>query len=679
MRRVGGQFLFVFIAILIFCYMFYAQQNEGKSIPYSELLTNAKEGNIKEIVWSYPEARGVYKTKDDKGKEVEANFKVYLPNPEDLNLFKILEEKNVKITAEASKSNIWVIILNLLPIIFIIIIAVMMYQQMNSPNGGGGGFGGGPFSFGRSRHKLSDSRKKVTFADVAGVEEAKEELREIVDFLKHSSKYKRIGARIPKGVLLLGAPGTGKTLLGRAVAGEAGVPFFFISGSDFVEMFVGVGASRVRDLFEQAKRSAPSIVFIDEIDAVGRQRGAGYGGGHDEREQTLNQLLVEMDGFEVNNGVIILAATNRADVLDPALLRPGRFDRHIVVDRPDLNGRKAILKVHAKNKMIDKSVDLDVLAKRTPGFSGADLENLINEAALLTARKNKKTIKMPQCEEAIERVIMGPERKSRVISEKEKKTIAYHETGHAITGFVTPGADPVRKITILPRGMALGVTWSMPEDDKHLQTTQELFAQIVVLLGGRVAEEIVFGDVTTGASNDLERATDLARKMVMKYGMSNKVGLITYGKDDDNVFLGRDIMKRHYCSEKTSETIDAEVKRIVDEAYLKTKETLSKYMERMDFIVSRLLECEVMEGEELKEIMEAENLDELREKYKLEDEQKAKAKEAEKEAEKAEEAEEDEEDEIDEDDKDTNDPFSFLTNKSHIVDLNKHKKDQDEW
>ncbi len=681
MRRVGGQFLFVFIAILIFCYMFYAQQNEGKSIPYSELLTNAKEGNIKEIVWSYPEARGVYKTKDDKGKEVEANFKVYLPNPEDLNLFKILEEKNVKITAEASKSNIWVIILNLLPIIFIIIIAVMMYQQMNSPNGsGGGGFGGGPFSFGRSRHKLSDSRKKVTFADVAGVEEAKEELREIVDFLKHSAKYKRIGARIPKGVLLLGAPGTGKTLLGRAVAGEAGVPFFFISGSDFVEMFVGVGASRVRDLFDQAKRSAPSIVFIDEIDAVGRQRGAGYGGGHDEREQTLNQLLVEMDGFEVNNGVIILAATNRADVLDPALLRPGRFDRHIVVDRPDLNGRKAILKVHAKNKMIDKSVDLDVLAKRTPGFSGADLENLINEAALLTARKNKKTIKMPQCEEAIERVIMGPERKSRVISEKEKKTIAYHETGHAITGFVTPGADPVRKITILPRGMALGVTWSMPEDDKHLQTTEELFAQIVVLLGGRVAEEIVFGDVTTGASNDLERSTELARKMVMKYGMSDKVGLVTYGKSDENVFLGRDIMNKTSCSEKTSETIDAEVKRIVDEAYVTTKETLSKYMEKMDFIVSRLLECEVMEGEELKEIMEAENLDELREKYKLEDEQKAKAKEAEREAEKSEEDEEDDDEEENNSDM-HDDPFSFLVNKkqSPFVDLNKHKKDQDDW
>ena len=685
MRRIGGQFLFISIAIFLLIYVFYAQQNEGKTLAYSELLTNAKEGNIKEIVWSYPEARGVYKTKDSNGKEIESNFKAYLPNPEDLNLFKILEDKNVKITAEASKSNIWVIILNLLPIVFIIIIAVMMYQQMNSPNGGGGGGGFGAFSFGRSRHKLSDSRKKVTFADVAGVEEAKEELREIVDFLKHSAKYKRIGARIPKGVLLLGSPGTGKTLLGRAVAGEAGVPFFFISGSDFVEMFVGVGASRVRDLFDQAKKSAPSIVFIDEIDAVGRQRGAGYGGGHDEREQTLNQLLVEMDGFEVNNGVIILAATNRADVLDPALLRPGRFDRHIVVDRPDVNGRKAILKVHAKNKMIDKSVDLDVLAKRTPGFSGADLENLINEAALLTARKNKKTIKMPQCEEAIERVIMGPERKSRVLSEKEKKTIAYHETGHAIAGYVTPGADPVRKITILPRGMALGVTWSMPEDDKHLQTTEELFAQIVVLLGGRVAEEIVFGDVTTGASNDLERATDLARKMVMKYGMSEKVGLITYGKDDENVFLGRDIMKRHYCSEKTSETIDAEVKRSVDEAYARTKETLLSYTERMDFVVNRLLECEVMEGDELKEIMEAKDLDELREKYKVESENKKKVEE---ESEKEDDS-EDEDEEQDESDNDSNvypdnNPFDFLARKVHLVDRNKNteedeKKEKDWW
>ncbi len=660
--------------------MFYAHQNEGQTIPYSELVTNAKDGKLKEIIWSYPEARGVYTSTDSTGKSADKNFKVYLPNPEDIELFKIMEEKGVKITAEPSKSNIWVIILNLLPIVFIILIAVMMYQQMNSPNGGGGGFGGGPFSFGRSRHKLSDSRKKVTFADVAGVEEAKEELREIVDFLKHSSKYKRIGARIPKGVLLLGSPGTGKTLLGRAVAGEAGVPFFFISGSDFVEMFVGVGASRVRDLFEQAKKSAPSIVFIDEIDAVGRQRGAGYGGGHDEREQTLNQLLVEMDGFEVNNGVIILAATNRADVLDPALLRPGRFDRHIVVDRPDVNGRKAILKVHVKNKMIDKSVDLDILAKRTPGFSGADLENLINEAALLTARKNKKTIKMPQCEEAIERVIMGPERKSRVLSEKEKKTIAYHETGHAIAGFVTPGADPVRKITILPRGMALGVTWSMPEDDKHLQSTKELFAQIVVLLGGRVAEEIVFGDVTTGASNDLERSTELARKMVMKYGMSDKIGLVTYGKDNENVFLGRDIMNKRTCSEKTSEAIDAEVKRIIDEAYAQTKETLLSYTERMDFVVERLLDCEVMEGEELKEIMEAKNLDDLRAKYKAEDDEK---KEAKKEEDNAEESSDDEL----EDDEDVNeypeDPFSFLTKRVNLVDRNKNKdensKKEDEW
>lgn len=654
--------------------MFYAHQNDGMTIPYSELVTNAKDGKLKEIIWSYPEARGVYTSTDSTGKSVDKNFKVYLPNPEDIELFKIMEEKGVKITAEPSKSNIWVIILNLLPIAFIILIAVMMYKQMNSPNGGGGGFGGGPFSFGRSRHKLSDSKKKVTFADVAGVEEAKEELREIVDFLKHSSKYKRIGARIPKGVLLLGSPGTGKTLLGRAVAGEAGVPFFFISGSDFVEMFVGVGASRVRDLFEQAKKSAPSIVFIDEIDAVGRQRGAGYGGGHDEREQTLNQLLVEMDGFEVNNGVIILAATNRADVLDPALLRPGRFDRHIVVDRPDVNGRKAILKVHVKNKMIDKSVDLDILAKRTPGFSGADLENLINEAALLTARKNKKTIKMPQCEEAIERVIMGPERKSRVLSDKEKKIIAYHETGHAIAGFVTPGADPVRKITILPRGMALGVTWSMPEDDKHLQTTKELFAQIVVLLGGRVAEEIVFGDVTTGASNDLERSTELARKMVMKYGMSDKIGLVTYGKDNENVFLGRDIMNKRTCSEKTSEAIDAEVKRIIDEAYAQTKETLLSYTERMDFVVERLLDCEVMEGEELKEIMEAKNLDDLRAKYKAEDDNK---KEAKKEEDNSEELSDDELEDAEDVNEYPEDPFSFLVKKVRLVDREKKKDEYD--
>ncbi len=674
MRRIGGQFLFVFFLVTILFYMFYAHQNDGMTIPYSELVTNAKDGKLKEIIWSYPEARGVYTSTDSTGKSVDKNFKVYLPNPEDIELFKIMEEKGVKITAEPSKSNIWVIILNLLPIAFIILIAVMMYKQMNSPNGGGGGFGGGPFSFGRSRHKLSDSKKKVTFADVAGVEEAKEELREIVDFLKHSSKYKRIGARIPKGVLLLGSPGTGKTLLGRAVAGEAGVPFFFISGSDFVEMFVGVGASRVRDLFEQAKKSAPSIVFIDEIDAVGRQRGAGYGGGHDEREQTLNQLLVEMDGFEVNNGVIILAATNRADVLDPALLRPGRFDRHIVVDRPDVNGRKAILKVHVKNKMIDKSVDLDILAKRTPGFSGADLENLINEAALLTARKNKKTIKMPQCEEAIERVIMGPERKSRVLSDKEKKIIAYHETGHAIAGFVTPGADPVRKITILPRGMALGVTWSMPEDDKHLQTTKELFAQIVVLLGGRVAEEIVFGDVTTGASNDLERSTELARKMVMKYGMSDKIGLVTYGKDNENVFLGRDIMNKRTCSEKTSEAIDAEVKRIIDEAYAQTKETLLSYTERMDFVVERLLDCEVMEGEELKEIMEAKNLDDLRAKYKAEDDNK---KEAKKEEDNSEELSDDELEDAEDVNEYPEDPFSFLVKKVRLVDREKKKDEYD--
>lgn len=597
-NRNYGHILLFIILISIFYFLHLAYQtNESQMIPYSVLVSEAKKGNVKEIVWSYPESRGVYTKTEENGEKKEVNFKVYLPNPEDINLFQIFEEKNVKITAEASKTSFWVILLNLLPILFIILIGFMLFKQVNS--------NAGSMSFGRSRHKIiSEDRTKVTFDDVAGVDEAKEELQEIVDFLKNPDKYRKMGARIPKGVLLLGAPGTGKTLLGRAVAGEAGVPFFFMSGSDFVEMFVGVGASRVRDLFDQAKKSAPSIIFIDEIDAVGRQRGAGYGGGHDEREQTLNQLLVEMDGFEPNSGVIMLAATNRHDVLDPALLRPGRFDRHIVVDRPDVKGRKAILKVHAKNKRIDPSVDLDIIAKRTPGFSGADLENLINEAALLAARQNKKNICMPQCEEAIERVIMGPERKSRILSDKEKKIIAYHETGHALAGLKTPGADPVRKITILPRGMALGVTWSMPDDDKYLQNKDELFAKMIVMLGGRAAEEIVFNEITTGASNDLEKTTDLARRMVTKYGMSDKLGLVTYGKRNENVFLGRDIVDRHDYSDKIAEDIDYEIKTLIDEAYEKTKLVLSENRDKMDLVVQYLLEEEVMEGDDLKELVE---------------------------------------------------------------------------
>lgn len=599
-RSFGHMIAFLLIVTVLFYIAFY-QASESHSMPYSELVSEAKKGNIKEIVWSYPEARGVCVKKGSDGKTADAPFKVYLPNPEDVALFKIFEDKNVKITAEASKGNLFMILVNVLPVVFIIALGVMMFRQFNGS--GGGGMGG--MNFGRSRHKLiSDDKKKVMFSDVAGVDEAKEELKEIVDFLKNPSKYRRIGARIPKGVLLLGAPGTGKTLLGKAVAGEAGVPFFFMSGSDFVEMFVGVGASRVRDLFDQAKKAAPCIIFIDEIDAVGRQRGAGYGGGHDEREQTLNQLLVEMDGFETNSGIIILAATNRQDVLDPALLRPGRFDRHVVVDRPDIKGRKAILKVHAKNKMLGKDVNLDVLAKTTPGFSGADLENLMNEAALLAARRNKKTIRMGECEEAVERVIMGPERKSRILSEKEKHIIAYHETGHALAGLLTDGADPVRKITILPRGMALGVTWSMPEEDKFLQSRNELFAKIIVMLGGRAAEEIIFGDVTTGASNDLERATELARKMVVKYGMTSKLGLVTYGKNSENVFLGRDIMDRKDYSDETARFIDEEVKKIIDGAYEKSKQTVLDNKERMELVVAYLLEHEVMDGDDFKSMIE---------------------------------------------------------------------------
>ena len=586
---------FMFVIGLILLALVYQQQAAGVTvIPYSELLTYAKNGQIKEITWAYPETQGVLKEEKDQGVK---KFKVYIPNPEDLKLFDELEKHNVKITAEAPKTGYWMLIVNLLPIALGIMIVFFIFRQLNAGSGQA-------MSFGRSRAKLlSADKKKVTFSDVAGIDEAKEELEEVVDFLKNPDKYRAMGARIPKGILLLGAPGTGKTLLGRAVAGEADVPFFFMSGSDFVEMFVGVGASRVRDLFEQAKKSAPCIVFIDEIDAVGRQRGAGYGGGHDEREQTLNQLLVEMDGFEPNNGVIILAATNRHDVLDPALLRPGRFDRHIVVDRPDVAGRKSILKIHVKEKPIDKTVDLEILAKRTPGFSGADLENLLNEAALLAARNDFEKIEMAQCEEAIERVVMGPERKSRVILDKEKKIIAYHETGHALVSLKTPGSDPVRKVTILPRGMALGVTWHMPEEDRHLQSKQELIAKMTGMLGGRAAEEIIFGEVTTGASNDLERCTEIARKMITKYGMSEKLGLVTYGKNQDHVFLGRDIVDKQNYSDYIAQEIDTEIRGIIDSCYNNAKEIISSNRDNMDKIVEILLQKEVLEGEELDELL----------------------------------------------------------------------------
>ncbi|KXG74528.1 ATP-dependent zinc metalloprotease FtsH [Fervidicola ferrireducens] len=465
--------------------------------------------------------------------------------------------------------------------------------------------GGGSrvMSFGRSRARLhTDDKKRVTFKDVAGVDEAKEELQEVVEFLKHPKKFIELGARIPKGVLLVGPPGTGKTLLARAVAGEAGVPFFSISGSDFVEMFVGVGAARVRDLFEQAKKNAPCIVFIDEIDAVGRQRGAGLGGGHDEREQTLNQLLVEMDGFTINEGIIIIAATNRPDILDPALLRPGRFDRQIVVDRPDVKGREEILKVHARNKPLAEDVDLGVLARRTPGFTGADLENLMNEAALLAARRNKKKITMEELEEAITRVVAGPEKKSRIMTERERRLVAYHEAGHAVVAELLPNVDPVHEVSIIPRGRAGGYTLILPKEDRFFMSKSELLDHVTHLLGGRASEELVLKEVSTGAQNDLERATEIARRMVMEYGMSETLGPMTLGHKQEEVFLGRDLARGRNYSEEVAAAIDKEVRNIIDKCYSRAKTLLSENINKLHKVAEALLEREKLSEEEFREV-----------------------------------------------------------------------------
>lgn len=488
-------------------------------------------------------------------------------------------------------------------VLLIVMLLAFWFLFMQQSQGGGGSRG--VMNFGKSRAKMATpDKKKVTFKDVAGADEEKEELAEIVDFLKQPKKYMELGARIPKGVLLVGPPGTGKTLLAKAIAGEAGAPFFSISGSDFVEMFVGVGASRVRDLFEQAKKNAPCIIFIDEIDAVGRQRGAGLGGGHDEREQTLNQLLVEMDGFGVNEGIIIVAATNRPDILDPALLRPGRFDRQIVVGAPDVKGREEILKVHIKGKPLSEEVKLDVLAKRTPGFTGADLENLTNEAALLAVRRNKKFIEMPEMEEAITRVIAGPEKKSKIISEEDKKITAYHEAGHAIVMKLSPHADPVHEISIIPRGMAAGYTMHLPNEDRNHVTKSKLKDEMVGLLGGRVAEKLVFGDICTGAKNDIDRTTNIARKMVMDFGMSDTLGPIAYGGDHNEVFLGRDIGKSRNFSEEIASKIDKEIKDLIDEAYKKAEAILSGNMSKLHAVAEALLEKEKLDGEEFKEIFQ---------------------------------------------------------------------------
>ena len=512
----------------------------------------------------------------------------------------VIAEKGVEVEIVPPPKNSWItaLLTSLLPTM--LLIGVWIYFIYNMQGGGGK-----VMSFAKSKAKLFlDNRPKVTFADVAGCDEAKEELAEVVQFLKDPAKFTKVGAKVPRGVLLLGAPGTGKTLLSRAVAGEADVPFFSISGSDFVEMFVGVGAARVRDLFEQARKYQPCIIFIDEIDAVGRHRGAGLGGGHDEREQTLNQLLVEMDGFDAGAGIILIAATNRPDILDPALLRPGRFDRQVVVDRPDVNGRRDILKVHLREMKVEDDVDLDVLARRTPGFVGADLANLVNEAALLTARRDKEKLGMPEFEEAIDRVLAGPERKSRIISKKEREIIAYHESGHALVASKIKGADPVHKISIIPRGhMALGYTLQLPEEDRFLISRQELSDKITVLLGGRVAEMIRFGDVTTGASNDLERATQIARQMVTQYGMSDKLGLVTLGRKQHEVFLGHDIVDDRNYSEEVAHTIDLEIRAIVDGAMNKAKGILTENRERLEEITKLLLEKEMLEGDELDELL----------------------------------------------------------------------------
>jgi len=510
-----------------------------------------------------------------------------------------VENGNIILRDEPEPAEPW--FLSALPtIILIALIAIFWFTFMQQSQGGGGRV----MSFGKSRAQLhkGDDAKKVTFADVAGLQEEKEELQEIVDFLKNPKKYIEIGARIPKGVLLVGPPGTGKTYLSKAVAGEAGVPFFSISGSDFVEMFVGVGASRVRDLFDQAKKNAPCIVFIDEIDAVGRRRGAGLGGGHDEREQTLNQLLVEMDGFATNEGIIVMAATNRPDILDPALLRPGRFDRRITVGLPDIKAREEILKIHTRNKPLDDDVDLKVVAKRTPGFTPADLENLTNEAALLAARRNLKKIPMQLIEEASIKVIAGPEKKSRVISEDEKKLTAYHEAGHAITSRLLPNTDPIHMVTIIPRGGAGGFTAYLPEQDRYYMTKSKMEAQLVTLLGGRVAEALVLKDISTGAQNDIERATKLARQMVTHYGMSEKLGPMTYGTDDEEIFVGRDFGRARNYSEEVAAAIDREMRSLIDKAYSKAEQLLKENMDKLHKVAEALLEKETLDAKEFEEI-----------------------------------------------------------------------------
>ncbi len=582
--------LVISLMVILLFNMFHQSQRPNTETTYSQFISSVDKGNVAKVTIQGNNVLGVLTN--------GTSFKTYAPH--DSDMIKTLRDHGVNIQARPEEESPWYmnVLVSWLPMLLLVGVWIFFMRQMQVG-------GGKAMSFGKSKARLlNESSKKVLFNDVAGVDEAKEELQEIVEFLRDPKKFTRLGGRIPKGVLLMGAPGTGKTLLAKAIAGEAGVPFFSISGSDFVEMFVGVGASRVRDLFLQGKKNAPCIIFIDEIDAVGRHRGAGLGGGHDEREQTLNQLLVEMDGFESNDGVILIAATNRPDVLDPALLRPGRFDRQVVVPVPDIRGREGILKVHCAAKPLAPDVEILTLAKGTPGFSGADLENLVNEAALLAARKNKDLIGMSDFEDAKDKVMMGLERKSMVLSEEEKRVTAFHEAGHALVARLIPKADPLHKVTIIPRGRALGLTQQLPQDDRHTYAKDFLLDNIAILMGGRVAEELSFGMNTTGAANDIERATGIARRMVCEWGMSEKMGPVTFGRRDDAPFLGRELGHQRDFSEQTALDIDVEVRRIVDENYQRARQILSEHNAILEKIAHSLLEHETLDRKDVDAIID---------------------------------------------------------------------------
>ncbi|SNX54291.1 ATP-dependent zinc metalloprotease FtsH [Thermoanaerobacterium sp. RBIITD] len=591
--------ILIIIALYAIVQLYTDNVKQPRTIDVTELYSQVRRENISGLTISGTTITGTLKD----GTAFNSNV------PDISSFMQLLtpyiEANKISVKSEPPQNTPWWY--SLLPTLFMVVVLIVLWYVFIQQAQGGGG--NRVMSFGKSRAKMvTDEKKKVTFNDVAGADEEKEELQEIVEFLKFPKKFLELGARIPKGVLLVGPPGTGKTLLAKAVAGEAGVPFFSISGSDFVEMFVGVGASRVRDLFEQAKKNSPCIIFIDEIDAVGRHRGAGLGGGHDEREQTLNQLLVEMDGFSVNEGIIVIAATNRPDILDPALLRPGRFDRHVTVGVPDIKGREEILKVHSRNKPLAPDVSLKVLARRTPGFTGADIENLMNEAALLTARKGLRQITMVELEEAITRVIAGPEKRSRVISERDKKLVSYHEAGHAVVAKLLPNTPPVHEVTIIPRGRAGGYTMLLPEEDKYYMSKSEMMDEIVHLLGGRVSESLILNDISTGAQNDIERATSIARKMVTEYGMSEKLGPMTFGTDNDEIFIGRDLGRTRNYSEEVQYDIDKEMKKIIDECYKKAETLLKENIDKLHRVAQALMVKEKLNAEEFEKYFNGENI-----------------------------------------------------------------------